>query len=37
MAELINVVLDFNPEVLSKLNLETFIGSTLKFLNCFKM
>ena len=37
MNELLNVVLDFNSEVLGNLDLELFVGSVLKFLNCFRM
>ena len=37
MNELLSVVLDFNAEVLAQLDLEVFIGSVLKFLNCFRM
>ena len=37
MNELLNVVLDFNAEVIGHLDLEVFIGSVLKFLNCFRM
>lgn len=37
MNELLSVVLDFNAEVLATLDLEVFIGSVLKFLNCFRM
>ena len=37
MNELLNVVLDFNADMIARLNLETLIGSILKFLNCFRM
>ena len=37
MNELLNVVLDFNADVISNLDLDVFIGSVLKFLNCFRM
>ena len=37
MNELLSVVLDFNADVMSNLDLEVFIGSVLKFLNCFRM
>lgn len=37
MNELLSVVLDFNAEVMANLDLEVFIGSILKFLNCFRM
>jgi len=37
MNELLNVILDFSPAVMSKLNLETLLGSVLTFLNLFKM
>ena len=37
MNELLNVVLDFNADIISRLDLETFIGSILKFLNCYRM
>ena len=37
MNELLSVVLDFNADVIATLDLEIFIGSVLKFLNCFRM
>ena len=37
MNELLNIVLDFNVEMIARLNLETLIGSLLKFLNCYRM
>jgi len=37
MNELLSVVLDFNADVIANLDLEVFIGSLLKFLNCFRM
>lgn len=37
MNELLSVVVDFNTEALGSLDLETFVGSLLKFLNCFRM
>ena len=37
MNELLSVVLDFNVDVIATLDLEVFIGSVLKFLNCFRM
>lgn len=37
MNELLSVVVDFNCEALGSLDLETFVGSLLKFLNCFRM
>jgi len=37
MNELLSVVLDFNADVLANLDLEVFINSLLKFLNCFRM
>ena len=37
MNELVSVVVDMNADVLLNLNLEVFVGSLLKFLNCFRM
>lgn len=37
MNELLSVVVDFNADVLATLDLEVFVGSVLKFLNCFRM
>ena len=37
MNELLSVVLDINCDVLASLELDVFIGSLLKFLNCFRM
>ena len=42
MHELLSVVLDFNVDVLSdgdqgQVDLEVFVSSILKFLNCFRM
>ena len=37
MNEQLSVVLDFNAEMLARLDLEIFVGSVLKFLNCHRM
>ena len=37
MNELLSVVIDFNTEVLDRIDLEVFVSSVLKFLNCFRM
>jgi hypothetical protein len=37
MNELLNVILDFSPEVVAKLDLEKLLGSIFNFLNLFKM
>ena len=37
MNELLSVVVDLNAEVLASLDMEVFVGSLLKFLNCFRM
>ncbi len=37
MNELVSVVVDMNADVLLNLDLEVFVGSLLKFLNCFRM
>ena len=38
MNELLSVVLDFNADVIdTHLDLQVFISSILKFLNCFRM
>ena len=35
--ELLSVIIDFNADVLSKLNAKVFMGSILKFLNLFRL
>ena len=37
MHELLNVVIDFNAEMIARLDLQTLMGSISKFLNCFRM
>jgi hypothetical protein len=37
MNELLNVILDFSPEVIEKLDLQKLLNSVLSFLNLFKM
>ena len=37
MNELLSVIIDFNAEVLAKMDMETFFNSIFKFLNLFRM
>jgi hypothetical protein len=37
MSELLNVVLDFNSDKISKLDFDKLFSSLLRFLNCFRM
>ena len=37
MNELLNIVIDLNVDCLKELDLATFFGSVLRFLNCFRM
>ena len=37
MHELLNVVIDFNAEMVARLDLKTLLGSIIRFLNCFRM
>ena len=37
MHELLNVVIDFNSEMVARIDLQTLLGSIMRFLNCYRM
>ena len=37
MYELLNVVIDFNSDMVARLDLQTLLSSIMRFLNCYRM